>query len=61
MIHKISKSNELTLSEINKFLEEFRKLPIEVNLEDEMKAKTKIDEMCKMLLANLVIEDYKIL
>ena len=34
---------------------------IEVNLEDEMKAKTKIDEMCKMLLANLVIEDYKIL
>ena len=33
MIHKISKSNELTLSEINKFLEEFRKLPIEVNLE----------------------------
>ena len=34
---------------------------IEVNLEDEKKAKTKVEEMCKKLLANLVIEDYKIL
>ena len=28
---------------------------------DKKKAKDKIDEMCKKLLANLVIEDYKIL
>ena len=34
---------------------------IEVNIEDEEKAKTKVEEMCKKLLANLVIEDYKIL
>ena len=34
---------------------------IEVNLEDEKKAKAKVEEMCKKLLANLVIEDYKIL
>ncbi len=34
---------------------------IEVNTEDEQKAKTKVEEMCKKLLANLVIEDYKIL
>ena len=34
---------------------------IEVNTKDEMKAKTKVEEMCKKLLANLVIEDYKIL
>jgi len=34
---------------------------IEVNLKDEKKAKTKVEEMCKKLLANLVIEDYKIL
>ena len=34
---------------------------IEVNIEDENKAKAKIEEMCKKLLANLVIEDYKIL
>ena len=34
---------------------------IEVNVEDEKKAKAKVEEMCKKLLANLVIEDYKIL
>ena len=34
---------------------------IEVNSEDENKAKAKVEEMCKKLLANLVIEDYKIL
>ena len=34
---------------------------IEVNLENEKKAKDKVEEMCKKLLANLVIEDYKIL
>ena len=34
---------------------------IEVSIEDEKKAKAKIEEMCKKLLANLVIEDYKIL
>ena len=34
---------------------------IEVSIEDEQKAKTKVEEMCKKLLANLVIEDYKIL
>jgi len=34
---------------------------IEVNTKDEQKAKTKVEEMCKKLLANLVIEDYKIL
>ena len=34
---------------------------IEVSETDENKAKSKVDEMCKKLLANLVIEDYKIL
>ncbi len=34
---------------------------IEVNIEDEKKAKSKVEEMCKKLLANLVIEDYRIL
>jgi phosphoribosylformylglycinamidine synthase len=34
---------------------------IEVDIEDEKKAKAKVEEMCKKLLANLVIEDYKIL
>ncbi len=34
---------------------------IEVDDADENKAKNKVDEMCKKLLANLVIENYKIL
>ena len=31
-----------------------------INEKDEKKAKLKVEEMCKQLLANLVIEDYKI-
>ena len=34
---------------------------IEVKEKDETKAKSKAEEMCKKLLANLVIEDFKIL
>ena len=34
---------------------------IEVSESDEGRAKSQVEEMCKKLLANLVIEDYKIL
>ena len=34
---------------------------INVNENDETKAKDQVEDMCKKLLANLVIEDYKIL
>ena len=34
---------------------------IEINEANEEKAKNKVDEMCKKLLANLVIEDCKII
>jgi len=34
---------------------------VEVSESDESKAKSKVEEMCKKLLANLVIEDFKIL
>ena len=34
---------------------------IEINENDENKAKSQAEEMCKKLLANLVIEDYKII
>tara|TARA_B100000927_G_scaffold120410_1_gene97206 strand:+ start:1099 stop:1332 length:234 start_codon:yes stop_codon:yes gene_type:complete len=34
---------------------------IDIKENDESKAKTKVEEMCKKLLANLVIEDFKIL
>ena len=34
---------------------------IEVNENDETKGKSKVEDMCKKLLANLVIEDFKII
>ena len=34
---------------------------VEVNEKDEDKAKSKVEEMCKKLLANLVIENFKII
>ena len=34
---------------------------VDVAVKDEKKAKISVEEMCKKLLANLVIEDYKIL
>ena len=34
---------------------------IDINDNDETKAKSKVEDMCKKLLANLVIEDFKII
>ena len=34
---------------------------IEINEKDEVKAKARVEDMCKKLLANLVIEDYQII
>ena len=34
---------------------------INIDEKDQIKAEEKADEMCKKLLANLVIEDYKII
>ncbi len=34
---------------------------IEVNESNESEAKSKVNEMCKKLLANLVIEDFKVI
>ena len=34
---------------------------IEVNEKNDAKAKSQVEEMCKKLLANLVIEDFKII
>ena len=33
---------------------------IELDDQDQKKAEKKVDDMCKKLLANLIIEDYKI-
>ena len=34
---------------------------VDVNEKDEVKAKIKVEDMCKKLLANLVIENFEIL
>ena len=52
--------NGMSFSEV-KEVRQGKYFNIEVGTEDEKKAKTKVEEMCEKLLANLVIEDYKIL
>ena len=34
---------------------------IEIDEKNEVKAKSKVDDMCNKLLTNLIIEDYKII
>ena len=52
--------NGMNFSEV-KEVRQGKYFDIEVNTNDEKNAKVKVEEMCKKLLANLVIEDYKIL
>ena len=52
--------NGMSFSEV-KEVRQGKYFDIEVSEKDEKKAKTMVEEMCKKLLANLVIEDYKIL
>ena len=52
--------NGMSFSEV-KEVRQGKYFDIEVISNDEKKAKAKVEEMCKKLLANLVIEDYKIL
>ena len=52
--------NGMGFSEVNE-IRQGKYFDIEVSETDENKAKSQVEEMCKKLLANLVIEDYKIL
>ena len=52
--------NGMSYSEV-KEVRQGKYFDIEVNTSDEKNAKVKVEEMCKKLLANLVIEDFKIL
>ena len=52
--------NGMSFSEV-KEVRQGKYFDIEVSTSDEKKAKNKVEEMCKKLLANLVIEDYKII
>ena len=52
--------NGMSFSEV-KEVRQGKYFDIEVSTSDEKKAKNKVEEMCKKLLANLVIENYKII
>jgi len=52
--------NGMSFSEV-KEVRQGKYFDIEISTNDEKKAKDKVEEMCKKLLSNLAIEDYKIL
>ena len=52
--------NGMGFAEVNE-VRQGKYFDIDINENDEDKAKFKAKEMCKKLLANLVIEDYKII
>ena len=52
--------NGMNFSNVNE-VRQGKYFDIEVNEKDVSKAKSQVEEMCKKLLANLVIEDFKII
>ncbi|OUX46238.1 MAG: phosphoribosylformylglycinamidine synthase [Candidatus Pelagibacter sp. TMED275] len=52
--------NGMGFSEVNE-VRQGKYFDIEVNEKDEKNAKIKVEDMCNQLLANLVIENYKII
>ena len=52
--------NGMNFSNLNE-VRQGKYFDIEVDENSESKAKAQVEEMCKKLLANLVIEDFKIL
>ena len=51
--------NNLGMSDL-KSIRQGKFFEIVIDEEDQNKAERKVDEMCKKLLVNLIIEDYKI-
>ncbi len=52
--------NGMNFSNVNE-VRQGKYFEIDVKENNETKAKNQVDDMCKKLLANLVIEDYKVL
>ena len=52
--------NGMNFSNVNE-VRQGKYFDIEIKENDENKAKSQVEEMCKKLLTNLVIEDYKII
>ena len=58
---KVVKNTLVTLGMNNlKSIRQGKYFEIEINEKDQAEAEKKINEMCKKLLANLIIENYKI-
>ena len=51
--------NNLGMSNL-KSIRQGKYFEIEIDEQDQKKAEIKVDDMCKKLLVNLIIEDYKI-
>tara|TARA_B100000586_G_C19953765_1_gene360747 strand:+ start:383 stop:616 length:234 start_codon:yes stop_codon:yes gene_type:complete len=52
--------NGMGFSSVNE-IRQGKYFDIEINEKDETKAKARVEDMCKKLLANLIIEDYQII
>ena len=52
--------NGMGFSSVNE-VRQGKHFDIEINEKDEAKAKARVEDMCKKLLANLIIEDYQII
>ena len=52
--------NDMGFEDLNE-VRQGKYFEIDTKENDKMKAEEKVEEMCKKLLANLVIEDYKII
>ena len=62
LIHKVklfNKPSKYGMDTLKK-LRQGKYFEIEINENDETKAKDKIEDMCKKLLVNLIIEDFEI-
>ena len=58
---KVVQNTLINMGMINlKSLRQGKYFEIEINEKDQIEAEKKINEMCKKLLVNLIIEDYKI-
>ena len=52
--------NGMGFSSVNE-IRQGKYFDIEINEKDEAKVKARVEDMCKKLLANLIIEDYQII
>ena len=57
---KVAQNSLLNLGMNLENIRQGKYFELEINEKDQVKAEKKIDDMCKKLLVNLIIEDYKV-